>query len=48
MRLGVLRDPILVVSPWFEARRIASQDSFLALSMSGDWNAWIAFFATGL
>ena len=48
MRLGVLRDPILVVSPWFEARRVAYQDALLALSMSGDWNAWIAFFATGL
>lgn len=48
MRLGVLRDPILVVSPWFEARRVAYQDALLALSITGDWNAWIAFFATGV
>jgi Fic family protein len=48
MRLGVLRDPILVVSPWFEARRVAYQDALLTLSITGDWNAWIAFFATGV
>jgi Fic family protein len=48
IRLGVLRDPILVVSPWFEARRVAYQDALLALTITGDWNAWIAFFATGV
>lgn len=48
MRLGVLRHPILVVSPWFEARRVAYQDALLALSVSGEWNDWIAFFATGV
>jgi Fic family protein len=48
MRLGVLRDPLLVVSPWFEARRVAYQEALLTLSITGDWNAWIAFFATGV
>lgn len=48
IRLGVLRDPILVVSPWFEARRVAYQDALLALTITGDWDAWIAFFATGV
>jgi Fic family protein len=48
MRLGVLRYPILVVSPWFEARRAAYQDALLALSTTGDWNEWTAFFATGV
>ena len=48
MRDGVLREPILVVSPWFEARRSAYQDGLLALSVSGDWNEWIRFFATGV
>jgi Fic family protein len=47
-RLGVLRDPILVVSPWFEARRAAYQDALLSLSTTGDWNEWIALFATGV
>ena len=48
MSLGVLRHPILVVSPWFEARRAAYQDALLNLSMTGDWSDWIAFFATGV
>jgi Fic family protein len=48
MRQEVLRDPILVVSPWFEARRIEYQDALLRLSQSGDWDAWIRFFASGV
>jgi Fic family protein len=48
MRLGVLRDPLLVLSPWFEARRESYQDSLAALSRTGDWNAWVSFFATGV
>src|SRR5665213_4454097 len=48
MRLGVLREPILVVSPWFEARRVAYQDALLTLSKSGNWSDWIAFFAAGV
>jgi Fic family protein len=48
MRLGVLRYPILVVSPWFEARRSAYEDALLALSTTEDWDTWIAFFAAGV
>ncbi len=48
MRLRVLRHPILVVSPWFEARRIEYQDHLLRLSQTGDWDAWVRFFATGV
>ncbi|MFZ1154447.1 MAG: Fic family protein [Solirubrobacteraceae bacterium] len=48
MRLGVLKDPLLVVSPWFEARRERYQDELLALTRSGDWNRWVSFFAAGL
>jgi Fic family protein len=48
MRLGVLRHPILVVSPWFEARRSEYQDALLALSVTGDWDRWVRFFATGV
>jgi Fic family protein len=48
MRLNVLRDPILVVSPWFEARRADYQEALLGLSRTGDWNEWVAFFATGV
>ncbi len=45
---GVLAAPLLTVSPWFEARRTEYQDRLTEVSASGDWNAWIQFFATGL
>jgi Fic family protein len=48
MRLGVLRHPILVVSPWFEARREAYQGALLDLTRTGQWNDWINFFAAGV
>lgn len=48
IRDGVLREPILVVSPWFEARRGAYEDGLFQLSVSGEWDAWIRFFATGV
>jgi hypothetical protein len=48
IRDGVLRDPILVVSPWFEARRGAYQDGLLRLSLTGQWDDWVLFFATGV
>jgi Fic family protein len=42
---GVLRAPLLAVSPWFEARRRAYQDALAALSETGNWDRWVAFFA---
>jgi Fic family protein len=48
MRDGVLREPILVVSPWFEARRLEYQDHLLQLSRTGDWDTWVRFFASGV
>ncbi len=48
MTQGLLAEPLLVVSPWFEARRSDYQDHLLALSTTGDWNAWVTFFATGV
>jgi cell filamentation protein, protein adenylyltransferase len=48
VRERVLREPILVVSPWFEARRNAYQDGLLNLSVTGQWDDWIGFFATGV
>ena len=48
LRGAVIREPLLVVSPWFEARRERYQDALLALSRSGDWDAWIDFFAEGV
>jgi Fic family protein len=48
MRQHVLSQPILVVSPWFEARRLEYQDALLALSQTGTWDDWVRFFATGV
>ena len=48
LRGALIREPLLVVSPWFERRREQYQDSLLELSCDGDWDAWIAFFADGV
>ncbi len=43
-----LSEPLLSVSPWFEARRTEYQDALAALSITGDWNPWVTFFAQGI
>jgi Fic family protein len=48
LRGAIIREPLLVVSPWFEQRRDQYQDELLSLSCSGDWDSWIAFFAQGV
>lgn len=48
MLSGALREPLLTVSPWFEARRIDYQDELQRVSETGDWDRWVTFFATGL
>jgi cell filamentation protein, protein adenylyltransferase len=48
LRGALIREPLLMVSPWFEQRREQYQDGLLGLSCSGDWDAWIAFFAEGV
>lgn len=48
MQDEVIREPILVVSPWFEARRDAYQDALLELSRTGVWDEWVRFFAEGV
>jgi cell filamentation protein, protein adenylyltransferase len=48
LRGALIREPLLVVSPWFERRRDAYQEALLELSFSGDWDPWIAFFAEGV
>ncbi|MEU6563118.1 Fic family protein [Nocardia nova] len=45
---GVLSEPTLTVSPWFEARRAEYYDRLLAVSAEGDWDGWIGFFAAGV
>jgi Fic family protein len=48
LRGAVIRQPLLVVSPWFERRRDRYQAALLELSFDGDWDSWIAFFAEGV
>jgi Fic family protein len=48
LRGALIREPLLIVSPWFEARREEYQTALLELSFNGDWDAWIAFFAEGV
>ncbi|QNG37544.1 Fic family protein [Geodermatophilaceae bacterium NBWT11] len=45
---GVLTEPTLTVSPWFEARRADYFDRLLGVSSAGNWNDWVRFFADGL
>lgn len=45
---GVLSEPTLTVSPWFEARRSTYYDQLLAVSTHGDWDGFVRFFASGL
>jgi Fic family protein len=48
LRGAVIREPLLVVSPWFEKRRDQYQDELMRLSYSGDWDRWVSFFAEGV
>ncbi len=47
-RCGILSEPTLTVSPWFEARRAEYYDKLLAVSTTGNWDSWIRFFAEGV
>lgn len=48
VKQGVLVEPTLTVSPWFEARRRDYYDHLLAVSAAGAWDDYVRFFATGL
>jgi cell filamentation protein, protein adenylyltransferase len=48
LRGAVIREPLLVVSPWFEKRRDQYLDELMHLSCSGDWDRWVSFFAEGV
>ena len=48
MRDEVVTEPLLSVSPWFEARRDVYQDQLARLSETGDWSTWVEFFAEGI
>jgi Fic family protein len=46
--VGVLSEPTLTVSPWFEARRDDYYDRLLGVSTRNDWDGFVRFFAEGL
>lgn len=48
LRGALIREPLLVVSPWFEQRRDQYQHALLELSCDGNWDVWISFFAEGV
>lgn len=48
MREGVLRSPVLSVSPWLKDRADEYRDHLLAVSTTGDWAPWIEFFARAM
>lgn len=45
---GVLSEPTLTVSPWFESRRGEYYDRLFEVSACGNWNPYIEFFSKGL
>jgi Fic family protein len=45
---GVLGEPVLTISPWFEMRRADYRDELQRVSESGDFDRWVRFFATGI
>nr|WP_283251344.1 Fic/DOC family N-terminal domain-containing protein [Actinomyces sp. AC-20-1] len=48
LRTGLLSEPTLTVSSWFEARRSDYYDALLGVSTDGDWDTFLTFFAHGL
>jgi Fic family protein len=48
MQTGVISEPTLTVSPWFEARRLSYMDYLLGVSTQNDWDSYVYFFAQGI
>jgi Fic family protein len=45
LREGVLRSPVLSVSPWLKDHATEYRDQLLEVSRTGDWAPWVRFFA---
>lgn len=45
---GVLSMPLLYMSAYFERNRRRYYDELLAVSETGDWEQWLAYFLTGV
>lgn len=48
MSRGLLSQPLLSVSPWFEQRRPEYQERLLNVSARGEWENWVLFFCQGI
>lgn len=48
MSRGLLRQPLLSVSSWFEQQRGEYQDALFGVSTRGDWDTWILLFCQGV
>ena len=48
MSRGLLSQPLLSVSPWFEQRRGDYQDRMFEVSTRGNWEDWVLFFCRGI
>lgn len=48
MTTDLVGQPLLSVSPWFEAHRTAYQEHLASVSATGSWDDWIRFFAQGV
>lgn len=45
---GLIQEPLLTVSPWFQGRRDQYQDALAEVSATGNWDQWISLFARGI
>ncbi|TLG17845.1 Fic family protein [Nocardia cyriacigeorgica] len=45
---GDLRFPVLNISPWLEQNRSEYQQGLLDVSLTGDWDAWVAFMCAAV
>lgn len=45
MRMGLLSEPLLTISPWLDERRALYHDGLSAVSQTGQWDTWVHFFA---
>ena len=45
---GLIRDPLLYMSAYFERSRFEYADRMLAVSTTGEWDGWIRFFLRGV
>lgn len=45
---GILAEPLLTVSPWLERNDDEYRERLFGVSATGDWSAWIEFFARAI